>query len=415
MMHPRTPLLILLGLLVVDPVGAATYTSSSGNFVVRARRMDVAESVGEHAERYRREKALEWLGFELPPWPNPCAIAVRVTHGGAGGATSFAFENGEVLGQDMTVEGPLERILNSVLPHEVTHTIFAAKFRRPLPRWADEGGAVLSEDAQEIARHDRMVRELINSGRMISLGRLFVLTEYPNDVMALYAQGFSVARYLASLRGRRVFLDFVWDGQQFGWENVVRRYYGFASIPALEQSWIQWLIAGYGTGADRASLAELEKWRTGALRPARQPKENLPQPATPSAARAPNADMIAARTIPRDSVTWIAPAAHSSTSSQNGEVLRFNVSAADVNSKAQSKRAGLGSDAPSRPLNVPNTLPRSVLAPTRTHHDNPLAQAITSSPRSGTPEAAGEGATRRIPSLVGRTRLLTQGSPGAMP
>src|SRR5690606_5582304 len=130
---------------------------------------------------------------------SPCEIEVKITFGGAGGATSFAFENGEVLGQSMVVEGSLERILHSVLPHEVTHTIFAAKFRRPLPRWADEGGAVLSEDHEEIARHDLLVRKIINRGGMIPLSRLFVLTEYPRDVMALYAQGFSVARYLVSL------------------------------------------------------------------------------------------------------------------------------------------------------------------------------------------------------------------------
>ena len=63
----------------------------------------------------------------------------------------------------MTVEGSLERILNSVLPHEVTHTIFAAKFGRPLPRWADEGGAVLSEDATEL--EDRSDRSLPGAAR----------------------------------------------------------------------------------------------------------------------------------------------------------------------------------------------------------------------------------------------------------
>ena len=31
------------------------------------------------------------------------------------------------------------RILDSVLPHEITHTIFATHFGQPLPRWADEG------------------------------------------------------------------------------------------------------------------------------------------------------------------------------------------------------------------------------------------------------------------------------------
>ena len=56
------------------------------------------------------------------------------------------------------ITGPKERLLNSVLPHEITHTVFAHYFKQPVPRWADEGGAVLSEDeiesliAQEFSR-----------------------------------------------------------------------------------------------------------------------------------------------------------------------------------------------------------------------------------------------------------------------
>lgn len=236
------------------PVVAHAAKHQTANFLVTARDANTARQVGQYAEFFRRQKALEWLGTEMSTWPDPCTIEVRVTFGGAGGATSFAFDNGQILGQSMVVEGPLERILNSVLPHEITHTVFAYKFRRPLPRWADEGGAVLSEDQQEISRHDLMVRELIRGGRMIPLSRLFVLTEYPRDVMALYAQGFSVANYLVSQRGRGNYLDFVADGQTNGWDRAVKQYYGLRSINELEKNWISWLIAGRGTGADGPPL-----------------------------------------------------------------------------------------------------------------------------------------------------------------
>lgn len=242
---------LCLGLATTSGLEAATVATT--NFVVTARQQEVAEQVARYAEYYRKAKALEWLGRELPNWPSPCEIEVKITFGGAGGATSFSFENGQVLGQSMVVEGSLERILHSVLPHEITHTVFAAKFRRPLPRWADEGGAVLSEDQEEIARHDLLVRKIINRGGMIPLRRLFVLTEYPRDVMALYAQGFSVARYLVSLKGRQKYLEFVDHGQTLGWDYAVRSDYGFPSVDALEYQWIQWLRAGRGTGADEPS------------------------------------------------------------------------------------------------------------------------------------------------------------------
>jgi hypothetical protein len=240
----------VLASVLLAPAVASAAKAQSRNFIVNARSQEIAQQCAEYAERYRREKALEWLGYELPAWPTPCTVDVKLTMGGAGGATSFDFDSGVVRQQHMSVEGPLHRILDSVLPHEVTHTIFAARFRRPLPRWADEGGSVLSEDREERARHDLMVRQICRTGRLIPLRRLFVLTEYPRDVMALYAEGFSVANYLVGLKGRRTFLDFVATGQTGGWDPAVQQYYGLNGVEALQERWVDWLIQGVGTGAD---------------------------------------------------------------------------------------------------------------------------------------------------------------------
>src|SRR5262245_21193242 len=126
------------------------------NFEVEAATPQIAYQVAQAAEVFRKEKALEWVGYEMPPWPRACPIQVKVTLNGAGGATSFDFRNGQVFHQEMVVEGSLDRILHSVLPHEVTHTVFAHHFRSPVPRWADEGGAVFSENDAERGRHDRL-------------------------------------------------------------------------------------------------------------------------------------------------------------------------------------------------------------------------------------------------------------------
>jgi hypothetical protein len=217
----------------------ATYPST--NFIVEAPTQQVAQQVATMAERYRREKALEWLGYEMPPWSQPCPIRVKVTMGSAGGATSFAFDRGQVLDQHMNIEGTYDRLLASVLPHEVTHTVFAHYFRCPVPRWADEGGAVLSEDDKERNRHDLLVRQILNSGRAIPLRRLFSLREYPNDVMALYAEGFSVADFLVTSSSRPVFLKFVAHGMQYGWDNAAQSYYRYRNVEDLEQAWLNHL------------------------------------------------------------------------------------------------------------------------------------------------------------------------------
>ena len=128
----------------LSSLGASYRTA---NFIVSTSSPEAAEAIGRAAEKYRHDLAISWLGKEMPAWGQPCPITAHVgPRLGAGGATSFLFEHGEVFGWRMTIQGSLERILDSVLPHEVTHTVFATHFRQPLPRWADEGGSVLSED-----------------------------------------------------------------------------------------------------------------------------------------------------------------------------------------------------------------------------------------------------------------------------
>src|SRR6185437_7371833 len=130
-----------------------------------------------------------------------------------GGETSFTFSGdanrGVVASQQMYIFGPVRQLLNSVLPHEVTHTVLAHHFGRPVPRWADEGGSVLSENDEERFNHDIKCREILNAGRGIPLRVLFTLKEYPKDMLVVYAQGYSICQYLIDQGGKRKFLQFV--------------------------------------------------------------------------------------------------------------------------------------------------------------------------------------------------------------
>lgn len=236
---PRRFCWVLLAGVAMTATGHAA-TVRTTNFVVETARQDDADEFARLAEHYRKQKALEWLGREMPPWREPCRLRVHVTGNGAGGATTFDF-NGREVYQEMQIEGARERLKNSVLPHEVTHTVFAHHFRQPVPRWADEGGSVYSEDDVERNRHDRLVVQVLNSGRGIQLKALFRMKEYPRDVMTLYAQGYSVSRYLVEQSDRPSFLNFVADGMRMGWDTAVNRHYKFRDVDDLEANWIDHL------------------------------------------------------------------------------------------------------------------------------------------------------------------------------
>ena len=79
----------------------------------------------------------------------------------------------------MTIQGSVERIFDSVLPHEITHMIYASHFRRPLPRWADEGGATSVEHPSEKQKHRAMLVEFLRTGRGIAFNQMFAMTDYP--------------------------------------------------------------------------------------------------------------------------------------------------------------------------------------------------------------------------------------------
>ena len=233
--------LALAMLTAAGPARGASFRSA--NFAVEAPTAEAARRVGEQAETYRKSIAKAWLGRELAAWPAPCSIRVKLTGGEAGGLTTFDFAGGRVATQRMSVEGRLDRILASALPHEVTHTVFAAHFGGPMPRWADEGASLLSEDRRETDRHDRIAADSLARRAELPLARLFRMEEYPADpsgLMGFYGQGYSVSRFLIQMGGRPRFLRFVRDGEHSGWDAAARAHYGLADVQELDRAWRSW-------------------------------------------------------------------------------------------------------------------------------------------------------------------------------
>ncbi len=225
------------------------------NFIVSAPDSQIAKQVGIAAEQFRRDLAIQWLGRELPGWSEKCPITVRIA-AQAGGQTSFGFvndgSNSVPVGWQMEIYGSPERILDSVLPHEVTHTIFATHFGRPLPRWADEGACTTVEHVSERNKNHELLLRFLTTNRGIPFNRMFVMKQYPHDIYPLYAQGYSLARFLIMQGGRQHFINYVGVGmstEQPGrepraWDAATKKFYGYSDLSELQVRWVQWVKQG---------------------------------------------------------------------------------------------------------------------------------------------------------------------------
>ncbi|WP_425615289.1 hypothetical protein NA78x_005204 [Anatilimnocola sp. NA78] len=239
--------LLALVTLLLLPVVTHGASARSQNFIVSAPTRELAKEICEAAEKQRRELAIEWLGQELAPWSQPCPIECQVHRDlGAGGATQFSFSrNGVPFGWSMSVQGSRERILDSVLPHEITHTIFATHFGRPLPRWADEGGCTTVEHTVEKRKQEESLIKFLMTERGIPFNKMFAMKEYPADMLPLYAQGYSLARYLIMQGGKQKYVQYVGEGMQTdNWPAVTRKYYGHKDLSDLQVTWLDWVRMG---------------------------------------------------------------------------------------------------------------------------------------------------------------------------
>ena len=195
---------------------------------------------------------MHWLGKELPPWSQRCPVHVTASPNlGASGETTFAPVATGVGNWRMVVNGTEERILDSVLPHEISHTILATHFAkyaqqgRFLPRWADEGACTTVEADVEKKKHRHFLNQFLRTGRGLAFNRMFALKDYPKDILPLYAQGHSAVQFLIDQSSPREFIRFLDDGMASGnWQMALRKHYQYETIGHMQQLWNKWLADG---------------------------------------------------------------------------------------------------------------------------------------------------------------------------
>lgn len=229
------------------------YVVETAHFRVMCQDAQFAKEVGAMAEAYRVHLAMHWLGRELRPWAEKVPLVVQTSPRlPASGETKYTLMGGDIRSIHMTVSGTKERILDSVLPHEMTHTVLATHFApsgKPVPRWADEGACTTVEHISERSKHDVMLVKFLTDGRGIPFSQLFAMREYPSPpyLMPLYAQSYSLCAFLIAQGGPRRFVQFLEMGMQTdNWAQAVADSYGYAGLGRLKVAWNAWVSDGGG-------------------------------------------------------------------------------------------------------------------------------------------------------------------------
>ena len=251
-----------------------SFNHSSENFMIANAGDAEARVILNAAEEWREKLARQWIGAELPNWPKKCPITARLDGNGSAGATTFNFDfKGGVEFVSMRLSGSLVGVLGIALPHEVMHTVLATHFKKPLPRWADEGAAVIAAESEETTKYHASFDALHQLNKHLSLRRLFAVKDFNevDNVILVYAQGATVTRFLVERKDRPTFLRFLSAGMNSGWESAAKDIYDFASIEAMEQAWLKNI-------EDRKSVGDAQPFREPAESLGQKSNANSPLP-----------------------------------------------------------------------------------------------------------------------------------------
>lgn len=232
----------------------------SAHFKLYHRGYAHAERVVEIAERTRAAVARKWLGGDQTlRWASPCEIYLHADGSAYAQATGQSPQSpghmslhaekndaSRVYGRRIDLQATHPYLLDAVLPHETTHVVLADQFgRHYLPRWADEGLAVLSEPYDRIGRHLQGLAGHYGNGRAFSAAELMRLNDYPEPgrMGVFYGQSVCLVQFLAEQRGPQTVVAFLRAALDQGYEPALRTFYDM-SMEELDQRLRQFIEAG---------------------------------------------------------------------------------------------------------------------------------------------------------------------------
>jgi hypothetical protein len=212
---------------------------------------EFAEQVLRAAEQARAMAVEKWSTGNSTEWKPVCEIFLYATAAEYAKATgkpadspghaTYQVQKGAVVGRRLDLRADEPNLLAAVVPHETTHLVLGDLFAdAPLPRWADEGMAVLAEPRGRLDRFSRTLHSNRHQGRLVPLEKLFSKDDYPDAALitVFYVESVSVVEYLIAEKGPPEFVKFLKDVTKSGLESSLAKHYDCRSVAALQQRWL---------------------------------------------------------------------------------------------------------------------------------------------------------------------------------
>lgn len=233
--------------------GAAWAVTETANFrVFHNQDPSYAERIVRLAELTRAAMQQKWFGKGEPDWSPRCDIYLYPTAEAYSQATRAPTSSPghsyierrkgstQITVRRMDLHVDEMGLLAGVLAHETTHVVLAGRFGPyDIPRWADEGMAVLTEPRERIVRHLRNLPRHREANQLFAMRELLGMDDYPQAhlIGPFYAQSVSLVEYLCELRGPQEFARFLADGLSGGYEAALKRHYGLQGFDDLHTRW----------------------------------------------------------------------------------------------------------------------------------------------------------------------------------
>jgi tetratricopeptide (TPR) repeat protein len=216
---------------------------------------EYAQRVAQIAETTRATMYRKWFDSDGVEWQPQCELilhpnATGYTHmtgvpsNSPGHSRIESDPSGRVISRRMDLRHDINGMMDAVLPHETTHVVLAGMFGAShVPRWADEGIAVLSEPNEKIDMHRRNLLKNYKDGHLFGLKELMELKDYPHPrrIGAFYAQSVVLTEFLAQMRGPKTLTEFIKDGLRHGYDTSLERHYNM-NFTQLEEAWQKQVI-----------------------------------------------------------------------------------------------------------------------------------------------------------------------------